>query len=232
MDGLLPPNGDLPPDLIRIIIVDDHPLHSMGLNLVLGDESDIEVVGTGASGAEALRLVATVRPRVVVMDVKMPGTDGIETTRRIKMIDDSVEVLALSGFDDEEIVISALRAGASGYVLKDAPFSEIAQAIRHVASGQSYLTPSIARRVLQELQRVSARPDPAAATDEAGLTARETQVLSMIGRGLSNREIGEKLTISERTVENHIRSLYGKLGVRNRSQALLRAVQLGLTAPG
>ena len=219
-----------PPSPIRVVIVDDHRLHSMGLNVVLGDEPDLLVVGIGATGTEALSLVAELRPDVVVMDVKMPGGDGIEATRRIKQFDERIEVLALSGFDDEDTVIRALRAGASGYVLKDAPFAEIAQAIRQVASGQSYLTPAIARRVLAELQRSDARPDPIAATDEAGLTARETQVLALIGRGLSNREIGGKLAISERTVENHIRSLYSKLGVRSRSQALLRAVQLGLTA--
>lgn len=220
------------PNPIRVIVVDDHRLHSMGLNVILGDEPDILVVGIGASGADALRLVQEVRPDVVVMDVKMPGADGIEATRQIKQLDGHAEVLALSGYDDDETVIRALRAGASGYILKDAPFAEIAQAIRQVAGGNSYLTPAIARRVLRELQRSDSRPDPIAATDEAGLTARETQVLALIGRGLSNREIGSMLAISERTVENHIRSLYAKLGVRNRSQALLRAVQLGLTAEG
>ena len=202
----------------------------MGLNVVLSDEPDMLVVGIGASGSDALRLVQEVRPDVVVMDVKMPDGDGIETTRRIKQLDDRVEVLALSGFSDEETILQSLRAGASGYLLKESPFAEIAQAIRQVAGGNSYLTPSITRRVLHELQRVESRFDPIAATDEAGLTARETQVLALIGRGLSNRDIGGKLAISERTVENHIRSLYAKLGVRSRSQALLRAVQLGLTA--
>jgi DNA-binding NarL/FixJ family response regulator len=209
--------------MIRVVIVDDHPLHTMGLKVVLEEDPDISVVGLASSGAEAVQLAMSLQPDVVVMDVRMPDCDGIEATRAIKR-----SCAALSGFDDEEVVVGILKAGASGYVLKDAPFAEIATAVRRVSAGQSYLTPSVARSVLFELQR---HPGESAVPNDQGLTPRELEVLRLLGRGMSNREIAVNLVISERTVENHIRSTYTKLGIRTRTQALLHAVRLGLVRP-
>lgn len=214
--------------MIRVVIVDDHPLHAMGLKVVLEEDPDVEVVGLASSGAQAVQMAQELRPDVVVMDVKMPNGDGIEATRVIKRVCSEVEVLGLSGFDDDDTVVGILRAGASGYVLKDAPFAEILLAIRRVSTGQSYLTPSVARSVLWELQR---QPGESMPTNEQGLTPREVEVLRFIGKGMSNREIATSLEISERTVENHVRNVYTKLGIRTRTQALLYAVRTGLVQP-
>lgn len=215
--------------MIDVVIADDHALHTKGLKVVLEEDPEMRVVGLASSGEEAVQLAQSLRPNVVVMDVRMPNGDGIEATRAIKRLCAEVEVLALSGFDDEDTVVGVLRAGASGYVLKDAPFPEIAQAIRRVSAGQSYLTPSVARSVLWELQRQPS-PEPAPPSGQ-GLTPRETETLRLLGTGMSNREIAETLSISERTVENHVRSIYTKLGIRTRTQALLHAVRLGLVEP-
>jgi DNA-binding NarL/FixJ family response regulator len=219
---------------IRVLIADDQPLMRTGFRMILDAEPDLEVVGEAADGAEAVRLAAGARADVVLMDVRMPGMDGIEATRRLAGdgVQDPVRVLILTTFDLDEHVLSALRAGASGFLLKDVPPEDLVDAIKVVAAGDALLAPSVTRRLLDRF--AASLPDPAAARPAAldSLTARELQVLGLVARGMSNAEIAEHLVVSETTVKTHVGRLLFKLDLRDRVQAVVLAYETGIVRPG
>ena len=219
---------------IRVLIADDQPLMRTGFRMILDAEPDLEVVGEAADGAEAVRLAAGARADVVLMDVRMPGMDGIEATRRLAGdgVQDPVRVLILTTFDLDEYVLSALRAGASGFLLKDVPPEDLVDAIKVVAAGDALLAPSVTRRLLDRF--ASSLPDPATARPTAldTLTARELEVLGLVARGMSNAEIAEHLVVSETTVKTHVGRLLFKLDLRDRVQAVVLAYETGIVRPG
>jgi DNA-binding NarL/FixJ family response regulator len=219
---------------IRVLIADDQPLMRTGFRMILDAEPGLEVVGEAADGAEAVRLAAGARADVVLMDVRMPGMDGIEATRRLAGdgVQDPVRVLILTTFDLDEYVLSALRAGASGFLLKDVPPEDLVEAIKVVAAGDALLAPSVTRRLLDRF--ASSLPDPAAARPAAldTLTARELEVLGLVARGMSNAEIAEHLVVSETTVKTHVGRLLFKLDLRDRVQAVVLAYETGIVRPG
>jgi DNA-binding NarL/FixJ family response regulator len=219
---------------IRVLIADDQPLMRTGFRMILDAEPDLEVVGEAADGAEAVWLAAYVRADVVLMDVRMPGMDGIEATRRLAGdgVQDPVRVLILTTFDLDEYVLSALRAGASGFLLKDVPPEDLVEAIRVVAAGDALLAPSVTRRLLDRF--ADRLPDPAAARPGAldSLTARELEVLGLVARGMSNAEIADHLVVSETTVKTHVGRLLAKLDLRDRVQAVVLAYETGIVRPG
>jgi DNA-binding NarL/FixJ family response regulator len=215
--------------MIRVLLVDDQPLLRKGFRLVLEAESDIEVVGEATDGAEALAAAADLEPDVVLMDIRMPNLDGVEATRRME----GPRVLILTTFDLDEYVYEALRAGASGFLLKDVPPEDLVAAIRVVAAGDAVVAPSITRRLLDRF--ASHLPGTAAADTPAGLdqlTEREREVLVLMGRGLSNAEIAEALFVSETTVKTHVGRILMKLHLRDRVQAVVLAYESGLVRPG
>ena len=216
--------------MISVVLADDQPLVRTGLRMILSAQEDLEVVGEAADGAEAVQLCNEKRPDVVLMDVRMPRMDGIEATRAIT--DGSADaapprVLVLTTFDLDEVVYDALRAGASGFLLKDAPEERLVTAIRVVADGGSLFAPSVTRRLIAEFARHQ-RADP---PDLGGLTERETDVLRLVARGLSNAEIAAELFVSENTVKTHVARVLMKLGVRDRVQAVVAAYESGLVRP-
>jgi DNA-binding NarL/FixJ family response regulator len=226
----------------RVVIADDHSLFREGVASLIARSDDIVLVGEAATGAEALRLTEELLPDIVLMDINMPDMDGIAATRAIVQCCPHVGILMLTMFEDDESVFSALQAGARGYVLKDADRGTLLRAIRAVARGETLLSPSVAQRVLEQFTgaRRSAEatpqptpPNPPAAPAIAGLfselTSREREVLRLIAQGLRNRDIAEQLVISEKTVQNHISNIFSKLQVNDRSQAIVRALQGGLT---
>jgi DNA-binding NarL/FixJ family response regulator len=220
--------------MIRVLIADDQPLMRTGFRMILDAEPDLAVVGEAADGAEAVRLAAGARADVVLMDVRMPGMDGIEATRRLAGdgVQDPVRVLILTTFDLDEYVLSALRAGASGFLLKDVPPEDLIEAIKVVAAGDALLAPSVTRRLLDRF--ATSLPDPAAARPAAldTLTARELEVLGLVARGMSNAEIAEHLVVSETTVKTHVGRLLFKLDLRDRVQAVVLAYETGIVRPG
>ncbi len=227
---------------IRVVLADDQALLRKGFRMILEAEEDMEIVGEAADGADAVRLVELYRPDVVLMDVRMPVLDGIEATRAITASDagDSTRVLILTTFDLDEYAFSALRAGASGFLLKDVPPAELGSAIRTVARGDAVVSPRITRRLLEEyaetLPDLSADgPASGGAPEEnpalASLTEREREVLLAVADGLSNAEIAERLYVSEATVKSHVGRLLAKLGLRDRVQAVVFAFQCGLVTP-
>ncbi|MEN3360399.1 MAG: hypothetical protein V7637_4381 [Mycobacteriales bacterium] len=217
---------------IRLLLVDDQALIRAGFRMILEETDDIDIVGEAQDGAEAVRLAAELEPDVILMDVRMPGVDGIEATRRIVARNAAARVLILTTFDLDEYAFSALRAGASGFVLKDVPVDELARAIRSVANGDAVVSPRITRRLLD----VYATRLPDASGGTAGpvratldrLTPREQEVLLAVATGLSNTEIAEKLVVSEATVKTHVGSILAKLDLRNRVQAVILAYDVGL----
>jgi DNA-binding NarL/FixJ family response regulator len=215
--------------MIRVLLADDQSLVRAGFRMILAAEPGIEVVGQAADGAEAVGLARELHPDVVLMDVRMPVMDGIEATRQIVLGEESPRVLVLTTFDLDEIVYDALRAGASGFLLKDAPEERLTTAIRVVAEGGSLFAPSVTRRLIEEFARhaPSARPP---ALDE--LTARETEVLRLVARGLTNAEIAAGLVVSEHTVKTHVARILMKLDLRDRTQAVVLAYESGLVQPG
>ncbi|WP_328519732.1 response regulator transcription factor [Kribbella sp. NBC_00359] len=217
---------------IRVLLTDDQPLIRTGFRMILEETVDIDVVGEAQDGAEAIRLVAQLDPDVILMDVRMPGVDGIEATRRIVTRNPAARVLVLTTFDLDEYAFSALRAGASGFVLKDVPVDELAQAIRAVANGDAVVSPRITRRLLDVYTtHVPDRPDGTGARSRAAvgqLTPREQEVLLAVAAGLSNTEIAEKLVVSEATVKTHVGSILTKLDLRNRVQIVIFAYDVGL----
>ena len=208
---------------IRVLIADDHAIVRKGIRALLATEADIEVVGEAADGKEAVEKAERLHPDVILMDLVMPGMDGIEATRRITTRQPEIRILVLTSFAEDEKVFPALKAGALGYLLKDAGPEELVRAIRQVYCGESSLHPAIARKVLQELSRPPERPP----TPEP-LTERELEVLRLIAKGKSNREIAEELVISEATVRTHVSNILGKLQLASRTQAALYALREGI----
>lgn len=218
---------------VRVLLVDDQPLLRMGFRLVLDDEDDLTVVGEAGDGAEALRQVAALQPDVVLMDVRMPGTNGIEATQRIVASGSPSRVLILTTFDLDEYAFAALRAGASGFLLKDARPAELTDAIRAVATGDAVVSPRVTRRMLELFaeELPSAAADSAPPRDDARLaelTQREREVLLAVAEGLSNAEVAQRLFLSEATVKTHVGRILAKLGVRDRVQAVVFAFESGL----
>ncbi|WP_369394219.1 response regulator [Streptomyces sp. CG1] len=216
---------------VRIVLADDQPLVRSGLRVLMADHPDLEVVGEAATGDEAIRLVRETDPDVVVMDIRMPGMDGIEATRRITAGHASTRVLILTTFDEDDHVYGALRAGASGFAVKDMALDDILTAIRVVAAGDSLIAPSVTRRLIADF--VARRPDAAerSARPLEGITEREREVLTLVGRGRSNTEIAQDLFITVATAKSHISRLLTKLGARDRVQLVITAYEAGLVTP-
>jgi DNA-binding NarL/FixJ family response regulator len=215
---------------IRVLLVDDQPLLRTGFRMILSAEPDLAIVGEAADGASGVEAARKLKPDVVLMDIRMPGMDGIQATRALAGpgVEDPIKVLILTTFGLDEYVVEALRAGASGFLLKDSPPEDLVEAIKIVAAGDALLAPSITRRLLD---RVATRLPPA--TDAAipalsELTEREMEVLKLVARGLSNAEIAEKLVVSETTVKTHVSRVLAKLDLRDRVQAVILAYESGL----
>ena len=216
----------------RVLLADDQELMRMGFRMVMDTQPDIEIVGEASNGMQAVAATRRLKPDVVLMDIRMPELDGIEATRRVLADagDDPVRVLMLTTFDLNEYVYEALRAGASGFLLKDVPPEQLAAGIRVVAQGEALLAPSITRRLIQEFAAAPVAPTPPPGLDE--LTARELEVFRLVARGLSNAEIAAELVVSETTVKTHVARLLMKLGLRDRVQAVVLAYESGIAVPG
>lgn len=216
--------------MIRILLVDDQRLMRDGMRTLLSLEPDLEVVGEAGNGLEGVQQALLLRPDVVLMDIRMPGMNGVEATREIRHALPDTRVMVLTTFDDDDLVMDALLEGAGGYLTKDLPAEEIAEAVRKVQTGGVVMPPPIAAKVVAELGRRSTAPAPA--TEEKKLleqlTDRERDVLRLLGQGYSNKEVGETLYITEGTAKNHVSSVIEKLGLRDRTQAALWAVRHGL----
>jgi DNA-binding NarL/FixJ family response regulator/class 3 adenylate cyclase len=229
----IPTTKDFSMDTIRILIADDHALFREGLRALFAALPDIEVVGEAAEGATAITQVDALRPDVVLMDINMPGVNGIEATRRILSTHPNLGIIMVTMLEDDASVFSAMRAGARGYVLKGAHHEEILQAIRAVAAGQAVFGPAIATRMMNFFQGLNGAPRTGEAAQAfPELTEREREVLTLIAQGISNKEIAEKLFISAKTVSNHITNIFSKLQVADRAQAIIRARDAGLGLEG
>jgi len=215
---------------ITVVVVDDQELMRMGLNMVLEAQDDIEVVGEAADGAGAVEAVARLAPAVVLMDVRMPGIDGVAATRTITESGSDAKVLVMTTFDLDEHVLGALRAGASGFLLKDTPPEDLVSAIRSVAAGDAVVSPKVTKRLLSRF--VAQTPSTTDASVLDALTGREREVLVHLATGLSNAEIAAGLHLSEATIKTHIGRILTKLGVRDRVQAVVLAYETGLVRPG
>jgi DNA-binding NarL/FixJ family response regulator len=217
--------------VIRVLIADDQALLRGGFRMILDAQKDIEVVGEAGDGREALAQVRELKPDVVLMDIRMPEVDGLEATRRLVSGDGSTRVLMLTTFDVDEYVYEAMKAGASGFLLKDVRPEQLAEAVRVVAAGESLLAPAITRRLIAEFVR---RPPPGSGrpAELSELSERELEVLKLIARGLSNAEIASALFVSEATVKTHVTHVLSKLRLRDRVQAVVLAYESGLVAPG
>lgn len=214
---------------IRVLIADDQALVRVGFRKILESEPDLEVVGEAADGGEAIERARLLRPDIVLMDIQMPRIDGLQATRRLAS-DGIARVLILTTFDINEYVYEALRAGASGFLLKDTEADQLITAIRVVAQGDALLAPSITRRLIEQFAR---RPPPSSRPDAlTELTARELEILQLLARGLSNAEIAHELTLGEATVKTHVARVLHKLGLRDRVQAVVAAYETGLVQPG
>ena len=213
---------------IRVLLVDDQTLVRTGFRLILGSEPGIEVVGDAADGHEAIELGRRLRPDVVLMDIRMPRIDGIEATRRLTSASPTTKVVILTTYDLDEYVFDALRAGASGFILKDAPADQLVNAVRVASAGDALLAPSVTRRLVEQFAR---RP-PRTELPLADLTPRELEVLKLMARALSNAEIAERLVVSEGTAKTHVARVLMKLGCRDRVQAVVAAYESGLVQPG
>ncbi|WP_413101368.1 response regulator [Streptomyces sp. Inha503] len=218
---------------IRVLIADDQMMVRQGFTVLLNAEPDMEVVGQAVDGADAIAQVAELAPDVVLMDIRMPGVGGIEATRRLtEPAGATVKILVLTTFDLDEYVYEALRAGASGFLLKDASADELAHAVRVVAGGDALLAPNITKRLIGEFSRVTAAAPRGPLRARVGdLTERETEVLTLIAQGLSNAEIAGRLVVAEQTVKTHVSRILFKLGLRDRTQAAVFAYETGLVRP-
>jgi len=214
---------------LRLLLVDDQAMFREGLRLILGQQKDFEIVGEAGDGNEALEAIRQNSPDVVLMDLRMPNLGGVEATRRIRAEAPSVKVIVLTTFEEDAEVFAALRAGATGFLLKDSPSDKLCEAIRLAARGETWLQPSVATKLVAEFGRQAQRfPSPQAGNLNEPLSPRELEVLRCLADGMSNKEIGRKLNISEGTVKNHMSQVLGKLQVLDRTQAALRARELGL----
>jgi DNA-binding NarL/FixJ family response regulator len=213
---------------IKILLVDDQPLFREGLRTLLSVHRDFEVVAEAGNGEEAIRLARSLHPSVILMDLQMPVLDGVAATRRLHEELPSVRVIVLTTFDDDEMVFDGLRAGAVGYLLKDAPSEKLAEAIHVAARGETFLQPSVAAKVVAEFARLTKRSGGASVSITEPLSERELEILRLIGQGASNREIASALYLAEGTVKNHVTNILGKLDVRDRTQAALKAKDSGL----
>jgi DNA-binding NarL/FixJ family response regulator len=225
--------------VISVLLADDQPLLRRGFRMILEAEDGLTVTGEAGDGAEAVELARRVRPDVVLMDIRMPGTDGIEATRRITAAEPGVRVLVLTTFDLDEYAFGALRAGASGFLLKDVRPHELVAAVRTVASGDAVVSPRVTRRLLEEYAQQLPVADAAGDADQAdrypqlaSLTEREREVLAVVAQGLSNTEIAASLFVSETTVKSHVGRILAKLGLRDRVQIVVLAYESGLVRPG
>ncbi|MFJ8592442.1 response regulator [Streptomyces sp. NPDC093598] len=219
---------------IRVLIADDQMMVREGFSVLLNAMPDIEVVGEAVNGREAVAKVRELTPDVVLMDIRMPELNGIEATREIVAADGAAKVLVLTTFDLDEYVYQALRAGASGFLLKDASARQLADGVRVVASGEALLAPSVTRRLITEFSKLSATPRlmPSGQAAYGDLTDRETEVLVLIAQGLSNSEIAEQLVVAESTIKTHVSRILVKLGLRDRTQAAVFAYEARLVTPG
>lgn len=218
--------------MIRVLIADDQPLVRRGLALILGPDPEFEVVGEAEDGARAVALAQQLRPDVVVMDIRMPVLDGVKATGELARILPETRVLALSTFDMDEYVVAALRAGAYGFLPKDISPEELIAAVRTVHTGEAAVAPRLLTRLISTYVRTSARPRPTGAVTPADLTPREREIWQLMATGLDNAETARELDISVSTVKNHITGIFGKLGVRDRAQAVIAAYESGLVEAG
>ncbi|MGW4821071.1 response regulator [Streptomyces sp. NPDC004227] len=216
---------------IRVLIADDQQMVRQGFTVLLNTQPDIEVVGQAVDGLDAVARAAQVSPDVVLMDIRMPELGGIEATRRITTATPDMKVLVLTTFDLDEYVYEALRAGASGFLLKDASADQLAEAVRVVAAGDALLAPGITRRLIAEFSRLKDTPRAPLKSRIGVLTERETEVLALIAQGLSNAEIARHLVVAEQTVKTHVGRILVKLGLRDRTQAAVFAYESGLVRP-
>lgn len=213
---------------IRVLLADDHVVLRQGTAALLASEEDIEVVGQASDGREAVELAHQLKPDIVVMDVRMPELSGIDATRKIRRASPSVQVLVLTAHDDDQYVFALLEAGASGYLLKTAPVSKLVAAIRQVEAGESPLSPSIARKIVVRMSNQEEESSPAGEENDVEmLTSRELEVLQLLARGMSNRQIAEKLVISDRTVQAHLTNIFAKMGISSRLEAVLLGIRRG-----
>ena len=219
---------------IRLLLADDHAVVRTGTRELLERKSDFHIVGEAADGEEAVHLAQELKPDVVVMDVRMPKMSGVEATRRIKSECPEVKVLILTAHDDDEYVFALLQAGANGYLMKTAEFDELVKAIRTVAAGQSTLAPTIAGKVVAQFTSGKSLPEAMTKSPEQyeGLTERELGILKLVGQGLSNKQIGKELFISDRTVQAHLSNIFSKLAVSSRTEAVMYAVRKGWITTG
>jgi len=224
-----------PSQLIRIVVADDHQVVRTGFATLLDTQPDFEVVGTAVNGSEAVRICRELHPDVVLMDVRMPGTDGIEATRQLAEPGEEggPRILILTTFDLDDYVYDALCAGASGFLLKDVTAERLFDAVRVIAAGEALLAPAVTRRLISEFSRIRPRQatPPTAMAALRELTPRETEVLRLIAEGLSNPEIAARLVVTEETVKTHVSRVLGKLGLRDRTQAVVTAYESGLVVP-
>jgi len=216
-------NGD--GERLRVMVVDDHALFRRGLEMVLGNEPDLELVGEASDGQEAVEKSQDLMPDVVLMDVRMPRRSGIEATSQIRDLLPHVKILMLTISDDEADLYDAIKAGASGYLLKEIPIEEVSDAIRSVWAGQSRISPSMASKLLTEFTNLAKKADEKQAVPSPRLTDRELEVLKLVAQGMSNREIASELYISENTVKNHVRNILEKLHLHSRMEAVVYAVR-------
>ncbi|MEV6795164.1 response regulator transcription factor [Streptomyces sp. NPDC051320] len=217
---------------IRVLVVDDQMMVREGFSVLLNAMPGIEVIGEAVDGRQAIAQVAALRPDVVLMDIRMPELNGIEATREIVAADSAAKVLVLTTFDLDEYVYQALRAGASGFLLKDASARQLADGVRVVASGEALLAPTVTKRLISEFSRLSDTPRQPSLTQLGDLTERETEVLVLIAQGLSNAEIASRLVVAESTIKTHVSRILVKLSLRDRTQAAVFAYETGLVRPG
>jgi DNA-binding NarL/FixJ family response regulator len=217
--------------VIRVVVVDDQEMVREGFSALLNAQDDIEVVGAAGNGVQGVALARTVRPDVVLMDIRMPEMDGLTATRLLLTGSDDLKVLVLTTFDLDDYVYEALQAGASGFLLKHAPARELLHAVRVMAAGEALLAPSITKRLIEDFVR-SRRSDRVRPAQLSVLTERETEILVLIAQGLSNTEIAAHLVLAEQTVKTHVSRVLTKLGLRDRAQAVIAAYESGLVVPG
>ena len=216
---------------IRVVIADDQGMVRSGFSVLLNAQPDIEVIAEAVNGREAVTQASALHPDVVLMDVRMPVMDGLAATREITAMPQAPKVLVLTTFDLDDYVYEALRSGASGFLLKDASARELADAVRLVAAGDALLAPGITKRLIAEFARMGGPRTPSRQQVE-GLTDRESEVLALVARGLSNAEIADRLVVAEQTIKTHVSRILMKLGLRDRTQAVVLAYETGLVHPG